>query len=542
MAYREHERTLSAPDDWTVPDLEVDGTTVERAGTVRLDALYYDTPDLRLLARGITLRRRTGGDDAGWHLKLPAPGDARDEERRPLGDDGDALPDQLPEPHAAPQPPDDLVRLVAGLARRAPLVPVARLRTQRRVVVLRDARGAALVEVAEDRVATERLVAAASEEDADAAPGTNAEPHRGRRTDAWREIEVEILPAGHETDDPQALLDAVVDALVDSGAHAEPSGPKLSRALGDAVPAPRATSTSDRDRDGSAGAVVVRYLREQVDALLDRDPDVRRDAPDAVHKARVAARRLRSALATFRPLLDREVAEPVREELRWWGRVLGEARDAEVARDRIRVVLDRLPDELVVGPVRARVVDELDGRYREALRTAVAQMGEDRYFDLLTALEDLADDLPLTDRAAGAAPDVLPALARTAWKRTRRRARGAAAVEGERRDELLHDVRKAAKRARYAGESMEPAVGKDAARFAERLEAVQDALGEHHDAVALARSLRELGMRANLSGENGFSYGLLVGIERERADRALADFDDAWERARRKRYRRWTAR
>ncbi|WP_435735806.1 CYTH and CHAD domain-containing protein [Cellulosimicrobium sp. PMB13] len=546
MAYREQERTLSAPDDWTVPDLELGGTTVSRARTVHLDALYYDTPDLRLLARGVTLRRRTGGDDAGWHLKLPAPGDARDEERRPLGNGGGELPEQLAGPDDAPRPPDDLVSLVAGLTRRAPLVPVGRLRTERRVVVLRDAQGAGLVEVADDRVATERLVpgpSSAPEEDADAAPGTNAAPgpgHRGHRTDAWREVEVEVLPAGHETDDPRSLLDTVVGALVDSGARTEPSGPKLSRALGDAVLAAREARTTDRDRDGSAGAVVVRYLREQVDALLDRDPDVRRDAPDAVHKARVAARRLRSALATFRPLLDREATEPVRDELRWWGRALGEARDAEVARDRIREVLDRLPDELVVGPVRARVVDELDARYREALRTAVAQMGEDRYLDLLTALEDLADDPPLTDRAADPAGDVLPALARTAWKRTRRRARAAAAADGERREELLHDVRKAAKRARYAGESMAPAIGKDAARFARRLEAVQDALGDHHDAVALARTLRELGMRANLSGENGFSYGLLVGIERERADRALADGDDAWERARRRRHRRWT--
>lgn len=543
MTYREHERTLSAPDGWTVPDLEIEGTTVERAGTVRLDALYYDTPNLRLLARGVTLRRRTGGADAGWHLKLPAPGDARDEERRPLGGEGDELPEPLPEPEAAPLPPDDLVHLVAGLARRAPLVPVARLRTERRVVVLRDAgdEGPALVEVADDRVTSERLVPGASGEDAGDAPGTNAAPRRGHRTDAWREIEVELLPAGLATDDPGALLDAVVGALVAAGARAERKDPKLSRALGDAVPAAREAGTTDRDGDGSAGAVVARYLREQVDALLDRDPDVRRDAPDAVHKARVAARRLRSALAAFRPLLDREVTDPVRDELRWWGQVLGEARDAEVARDRIRVVLDRLPDELVVGPVRARVVDELDARYREALRTAVAQMGEDRYLDLLTALEDLADAPPLTAPAADPASEVLPALARRTWKRTRRRATAAAAAEGERRDELLHDVRKAAKRARYAGESMEPAIGKAAARFARRLEAVQDALGEHHDAVALARTLRELGMRANLSGENGFSYGLLVGIERERADRALADLDDAWEEARRRRHRRWTA-
>ena len=49
-----------------------------------LDAVYYDTADLRLIRAGITLRRRTGGQDAGWHLKLPAGADTRDEIRMPL--------------------------------------------------------------------------------------------------------------------------------------------------------------------------------------------------------------------------------------------------------------------------------------------------------------------------------------------------------------------------------------------------------------------------------------------------------------------------
>uniref|UniRef100_UPI000AD172F1 CYTH domain-containing protein n=1 Tax=Cellulosimicrobium cellulans TaxID=1710 RepID=UPI000AD172F1 len=228
MTYRERERTLSAPDGWELPALELDGLVAEPDEPLRLDALYYDTPDLRLLARGVTLRRRTGGEDAGWHLKLPAPGDARDELRRPLGADAGPLPTVLADPATAPAPPDELATLVVGLARGKALAPVGRIRTERRTTVLRDARdgGAPLVEIAQDAVTTERIAPGAGPQP------TNADPHAGRATDAWREIEVELTPAGLGTDDPEALLAAVVDALVDAGATAGPSAPKLARALG----------------------------------------------------------------------------------------------------------------------------------------------------------------------------------------------------------------------------------------------------------------------------------------------------------------------
>src|SRR3954449_1395218 len=51
----------------------------------RLEATYFDTADLRLASAGLTLRRRTGGDDAGWHLKIPAGSDTPSGGRLPLG-------------------------------------------------------------------------------------------------------------------------------------------------------------------------------------------------------------------------------------------------------------------------------------------------------------------------------------------------------------------------------------------------------------------------------------------------------------------------
>src|SRR5450755_4535379 len=60
-----------------------------------LEAEYYDTADLRLVRAGVTLRRRRGGSDAGWHLKLPVDADSRREIRLPLGRTGRRVPAEL---------------------------------------------------------------------------------------------------------------------------------------------------------------------------------------------------------------------------------------------------------------------------------------------------------------------------------------------------------------------------------------------------------------------------------------------------------------
>ena len=97
--------------------------TVERSPVQQLDAVYYDTPDQDLARHRITLRRRTGGPDAGWHLKLPAGADARTEVRTPLDDSG--APDDTV--------PDELRDVVLAIVRDRPIRPVARISTSRRL-------------------------------------------------------------------------------------------------------------------------------------------------------------------------------------------------------------------------------------------------------------------------------------------------------------------------------------------------------------------------------------------------------------------------
>jgi CHAD domain-containing protein len=463
-----------------------------------LEAAYVDTPGLALARARITLRRRTGGHDAGWHLKLPAD-DGRYEVHEPLGDADEPVPDRL----------RDVLRLVVRDER---LLPVVTVRNRRNAHRLLDERGRVLVEVADDRVTTW-------------SGDTTAPRH-------WREWEVELVDGGDD------LLEAAAEALVAAGAAPSAMESKLARALGDRFPA--APGRPALDADTPAATVVQDRLAEQVAELVRRDPLVRCDAPDAVHKMRVATRRLRSALATYRPLLDREVTEPVRDELKELGRVLGDARDAEVLRETIEDTLDAAPPDVPSDEARAHVVSGLTLRYERAHTRAVTAMSSERYVALVDRLQSLATEPPLTDKADRSTDDVLRRRVRHDWKRLRARVRAVdGAEDAAGRSEALHEVRKAAKRVRYAVEPMVPAYGRDAKRLVKRLKRVQSTLGDQHDSLVARTELPQLARRAATDGVDVYALGVLHVRLEERAAAAEAAFEEAWRRASRKKRRSW---
>jgi CHAD domain-containing protein len=497
---REVERKYDVEPSFRLPDLgSLPGVrTVDPPQEQELSATYFDTADRRLAAHSLTLRRRTGGTDAGWHLKLPAPGGARDEVRHPLGPSTRTVPAALRRP-------------VEMYLRGATLRPVAQLVTRRTVHRLRGADGAVLAEVADDRVTA-----------------TDLAGDDGAAVSVWREVEVELAGGGDR------LLAAAGEALRAAGAVPSPARSKLARAVGDRLPA------RDPEPDlppGSAGAVVLAHLREQVATLQGWDPRVRADEHDAVHQMRVTTRRLRSALATFRPLFGRSATKPVRAELRWLGGVLGAVRDAEVVRQRLLSAVRAEPAELVLGPVAQRVQATFAAQHRDAMAEAHAALSTDRYFRLLDALDALLAAPPLTDRATKPARKVLRKRVRAAWRRVRRAAGAVPAADD--RDRALHEVRKATKRARYAAESVRPVFGAPARRFARRMKSVQQLLGEHQDTVVCRAALRRLGVQAHRAGEHGFSFGRLHGLEQARADRAADRYPEVWHAAAANRCRRW---
>ncbi|MFY1676866.1 CHAD domain-containing protein [Streptomyces sp. WMMC905] len=497
---REIERKYESKDSG-LPDLTgVPGVAaVVDKGVAHLDATYYDTADQRLAAASVTLRRRTGGSDAGWHLKLPVAPGVRDEVHAPLSD----------------RPPRRLVRLVRSRTRGAALEPVARLVTDREVHDLVDDRGGVLAEVAVDAVCAERL----------------GEPGVGHPAQ-WSEIEVEAADGA----DP-GLLDAIDKRMRKAGVRPSRSSSKLAHALARTAPGkPRETRRRPPVAPApvTAGDHVLAYARAQRDALVALDPQVRLGLPDSVHRMRVATRRLRGALRSYRAVLDRAVTDPVGGELKWLGAELGVGRDQEVIGERLSLALDDVPRRLIAGPVRTRLRTWSHARGGGSRRRLVAVLDGGRYLALLAALDDLLAEPPTRPRGRTGKPaKVMGKAVRKDFGRMARLIERALALPpGPDRDLALHEARKEAKRTRYSAEAATPPLGDAAAALVRSAKALQNLLGDHQDSVMTREALREVARQAHAAGESGFTYGVLYGREERRAAEIEAALPTLWRATR----------
>ncbi|HBW20594.1 MAG TPA: CHAD domain containing protein [Actinobacteria bacterium] len=490
----ETERKYEAARGAVLPELgDLPGVAAESGPDEQhLVAEYFDTPDLRLIRSGITLRRRRGGDDAGWHLKLPAGGDTRIEIRAPLG-------------RAARRVPAELAALVRACARGEELQPVARIETARLRRRLLDESGSSLAEVVADAVAAQALGDATA-------------------LSSWHEVEVEL------TGGDSRLLRAADQRLREAGFRPAGHQAKLERALADRLP-PAGRSPA-LTAESPAADVVLAYVAAQLTALTTLDPMVRRGVPDSVHRMRVATRRLRSTLKSFGMVLRRDQAGQAVAELKWLGEVLGAARDAEVLAARLETAVAELPPELVIGPVQAIIRGHMAPIEAAAGTEVLAALDSGRYLELLRQLDMLLAEPPLGPQADQPGGIVLPKAVRRTRRRLHRRMRRAwAAPAGADRDIALHEARKAAKDARYAAEAASPVLArKTARRLISSARDVQSVLGDHHDAVVARGVLRDLGVQAHLAGENSFTFGILHERERVRAMALEEPAGRAWHR------------
>ncbi|MBG0855283.1 CYTH and CHAD domain-containing protein [Streptomyces spinoverrucosus] len=487
---REIERKYES-DDSGLPDLTgVAGVAaVLDQGVAELDATYYDTADERLAASSITLRRRTGGTDAGWHLKFPVASGVRDEISAPLSD----------------TVPSTLGALVRSRVRDDKLAPVVRLRSTRDIRHLVDVDGRLLAEVSVDAVRAERLTGA----------GGKAE---------WTEIEVELADGG----DP-AFLDKVEKRLRKAGVRPAESASKLARALAE-TSGKGQPRKEDRAAPVTAGDHVLAYLRAQRDVIVELDPAVRRDVEDSVHRMRVATRRTRSTFKSYRKILDRAVTDPIGDELKWLAGELGAGRDQEVLAERIGGIVEELPPGLVVGPVRNRLRTWAKARGGDSRRQIIDVLNGQRYLALLTSLDALLADPPLRPAAAGKPSKVLAKAVDKAYDVLAGLVEQALATPpGHDRDVATHEARKKAKRARYAAEAAAPALGKPASKLVSSLKDLQGLLGEHQDSVMSREALKELAEQAHAAGENAFTYGLVYGREEQRAAAVEAELPGVWK-------------
>ena len=497
--HREVERKLAVPARFRIPPLGGEGSGIEAVEqpTLRLTAVYWDTDDLRLARHRITLRRRTGGHDDGWHLKLPhADENARDEVQWPLGDATDV--------------PDALVTLVLGITRGSPLLPVATIVNDRRPTLVTDAAGNALAEVTDDRVTVKT---------------------DGRITARFRELEVEAAN-GRSNDD----LQPVVDVLIAAGATPSSFASKAVRALG-----PRALEPADVVRpdpvasSDPAGDAVTALIAKLVTAFLAQDLRLRRDLPDAVHQMRVAARRLRSGLKVFAPLVETEWAKALSGEVAWIAGELSASRVREVLEARLlagMATIEAPGAEKAIKIIRRELgIDEA-----AALAAVRAAMQSPRYLALLDALVAAAHAPRLTEAAMWPVSDALPPLVRSAWKRLSRDVRD---LRQKSADEPWHAARIRAKHARYAADALIPVFGKPAKRLSKQLEHVTELLGRHQDAAIAAETAQSLASAKGVGGKAGYALGLLHDQQRAEVRDVRQQFVEVWPSVAAPEWRHW---
>jgi CHAD domain-containing protein len=435
--------------------------------TIELDVLYYDTPDHLLLSSEVTLRREVGGPDAGWRLGI---GGATTRAET----DADDVPPAL-------------TSALVGVAAGQPLRQVARLHIHRQVNQLRTPTGVLIAELSDDTVSAESLG-----------------PPSG--STAWHQTDITLGP-GADKKTLAGLRQRLDKAGVAPIAHPA----QVARALG---------VVAHKSPPGSSGRALLAYLHEQHRVLIAGDLVLREGevSDEDIHGTRVAARRYRSTLRTFVKYFEADAAGYLERELSWFAGLLGQVRDRDVQGQMLLDGVGQLPDDIVLGPVRARIRQEMAGERAAHLGQLREEMSGERYFALLRTLAAWHDAPPLTRKAERGVKH-LHRAGRRAHRQTVAKLSQALDLPENTSEPEMHRARKAAKRDRYAIELT------GASKHTERaLKQLQDIMGDYQDSVVSAEVLRHLGATAGVRpDENGFTFGILFEQARAKERQARAD-------------------
>lgn len=453
----EREIKLEAPASFRLEAVTAlgGGYRLSKIESATFDSRYFDTADYRLTRAGCSLRYRSG---QGWTLKLPQTPEQGEMARLELASD------------AGPRtPPPALLDLVTGYVRTRKVRPISTLRTTRRKLSVRGAGGTILAEIAEDDVTHIAL---------------HGNPTR------FREVEVELREQA-----PATLLVDLARRLQAVGAGALIHESKIQRALGGSAALVPELRRPPISLHSGVGNLIRAEMSKYVSELQSNDAAIRLGyGPEPLHAARVATRRLRSILRTFRSVLDQAWARRMSDDLAWLGRCLGAARDADVLVQRLRESAAQLDDDF--GAQRARFIaalhEGLDPKYRSVRRA----LRSPRYARLLDRLVSAAAHPKFVADADRPARLLLPQLVRGPWRKMCKAAKNADARSP---DEQLHALRIRVRRCRYAVDIGLQVLGPAAEKVASKLARLQQALGEQHDAVVAQDYINSVSAKARAS-------------------------------------------
>ncbi|MGH7231514.1 MAG: CHAD domain-containing protein, partial [Nitrospiraceae bacterium] len=442
---------------------------------------YYDTTEHRLARHRIALCRRRAGKETRWDLVLfghPA---------RPV----------MPCAERSLHPPSTIRDALFAHLRGDELAPMFKFRTRRTGIQVSDGERT-LATIVFDTI-------------------TQLDGRRVVRR--FSELTIEPIDAD------ESALSRIETVLRSAGAVDGDEQPAIFRAIGLEIPPrqpamPPAAPTIDHLKAKFAA---------EVEAILAHDPVTRLGVdPEDLHQMRVSTRRLRAILRAAKAMLVAEWADGLRAELAWLGEALGRVRDLDV-------LLHRFHNEsAALDPLERRAFERLlvslEAERAEARAAMLGGLRSDRYLQLLDRL-----------RAAADAPETVPStlslrdLAAGEFKKLRQTVQ---ALVPDPPDSELHAVRIKVRRARYAAELAEVAVGRPATRFIERAKTLQQILGQHQDAVVAEDRLRRLISRAG--GKRAvFAAGLIVERLRAHGRASRAAFHDLWTKLQKRGRKAW---
>lgn len=357
----EIERTYDLPEGAALPDLIGVGGILQadHQEPFELDATYWDTERYDLVAARVTVRRRTGGHDAGWHIKRAASDTVRHEQHFPLTEDPDTVPDEV------------LAALFAERRGRG-LRPVVRITTTRTVTRLLDEDGDQVAELADDTVRARRL-----DDEAPETPRT------------WREVEVESAE-GVDEQVAHELFAALDGRFADAGGTPAAVSSKLARGLAGA-PAPRLQTAPKPDK-GTAARALTKRLRKLRASVLDQQATLRAGDPTDLRETAATALGVAAVFGPYRAAFpDTETFDRAADAAEAFADVTARVALADHLVDRLPRASTPAQDALVDAMTRERLLAATRERRAEALRDLVVFLHSEPFLELLDALDDAVE-------------------------------------------------------------------------------------------------------------------------------------------------------
>jgi CHAD domain-containing protein len=294
----------------------------------------------------------------------------------------------------------------------------------------------------------------------------------------------------------------------------------------------------DSSLDRSAAQLLTPVLRSQVQDLRRWEDQVREQRPEAVHQFRVTARRLRSGLAGFEPLLDGKASRNLVKGLRRAAGAVGGGRDVQAVRARLDELFSEDADAASRG-LYVRLTQGLDELGVESWQDSQDHLNGSEYDDFTRRLEHFADMPPWLSTAGLPAKEALHPILSSEWARFRKTARGALDLSTSPDDERLHETRKASKRARYVAESLVVVFGRKAKRMGQAAQRVQVTLGKHQDSRLVRDFLIDARDRLALTDDEARSLARIQERVAAQVSALGSDIEESLEAVERTSLRSW---